>query len=84
MKSGNSDGDKEMSVINTFATIVGSVWSTQQKKSFSYKIGVSTVLLVAAFVTVVLSISYLQQVFFLQMAQASGSDIDIIITQGQK
>ena len=60
VKSGNADSVKEMSAFNTFATIVGSVWSTQQKKSFSYKIGVSTVLLIAAFVTVVLSISYLQ------------------------
>ena len=72
--------DKEVSCINSFATILGSVWSTQARKSTSYKIGISTVMLIATFVTVILSISYLQQVFFLQMAQANVSDIDLIIS----
>ena len=53
------DDEREISCLNSFATIFGSVWSTQSKKSTSYKIGVSTVMLIATFVTVLLSISYL-------------------------
>ena len=59
---------------------MGIVWSTQAKKNFSFKIGVATIFLVSSFVTVVLSVAYLQQIVFFQMGQISGSDIDIIMT----
>ena len=62
---------------------MGSVWSTQVKKNFSFKIGVATIFLVSSFVTVILSVAYLQQIVFFQMGQTSGSDIDIIMTSAQ-
>ena len=45
---------------NSLMTIIGSVWSTQYKKSFSFKIGVATIFLVSSFVCVILSVAYLQ------------------------
>ena len=58
----------EVSKCNSLQTVIGTVWSTQQKKSFSFKIGVATIFLVSSFVTVVLSVAYLQQIVFFQMA----------------
>ena len=43
----------------------------------------ATIFLVSSFVTVILSVAYLQQIVFFQMAQISGSDIDIILTSVQ-
>ena len=58
----------EVSKCNSLHTVLGTVWSTQQKKSFSFKIGVATIFLVSSFVTVILSVAYLQQIIFFQTA----------------
>ena len=60
-------------------TSVGSVWSTQTKNEFSYKIGVATIFLVSSFVTVMLSVTSLTNIIFFQMGQQVGSDVDIIL-----
>ena len=70
-----------VSWFSSLPTILGSVWSTQSKKNMSYKVGVVTILLVSAFVTVILSVAYLQSIIFFQGAQMAGSDIDIMLTR---
>lgn len=55
---------KQMSACNAFVTIMQSVISLQMKKSFSYKIGVATIFMVSAFVTVLFSSTALTTVIF--------------------
>lgn len=70
----------KLSVANQLWTIVGSVWSTQSKKIESFRVGIATIFLVTAFSTLILSVSYLQKLLFIQSAQLGGSDIDLIVT----
>ena len=50
------------------------------KKTISYKIGVATIFMVSAFVTVLFSTVTLTSVMFFQMSQSMFSDVDMIMT----
>ena len=68
---------------NSLMTILQSVYQTQAKKKFSYQIGVATIFMVSAFVTVLLVSSSLTSITFFQMGQTMASDIDYIMTSMQ-
>ena len=57
----------EVTKCNQLLTILQSVYQTQAKKNYSYRIGVATIFLVSAFVTVMLSVTSLTSTIFLGM-----------------
>ena len=56
------------------------VIQTQTKKKYHYKIGVATVLMVSAFSIILMAVSPLLDIMFLQMSQMQMFDSDFIMT----
>ena len=78
----NNTANNEMhqaSFWSELATIFSSVVNLHKKKIFEYRIGVSTIFLVTAFITVLIVNSSFTDYMFLQNAQSIAYETDFIL-----